>query len=1618
MNHLPLAHLTDLISFCHTVHCNNSENLPSTTDRDLCIRLCDYLSGSPENWFSSTNQHTVIHYADADRERVSSRGSPAKIQGLKKFYHKYSPRMSDTERMAYKERAANLFGCGEEEFLGGGLIEDSTEKKVLESWSGERLALNRGTIKLLPKFPLPKRSTENKRVIFGTITSDTRRISPLLDDLHSASLESHNHGFDPFIVIFVNGMNTELVEEVEIEVNKRNLQGHVFSRQSCIVDSILEQCNEVQIPFADEILPIALSRSVLQVFIYNLPHLQHADAVCIIDDDKRLIRGWTPFTENEADILIGRDLRTPPNPSVFSLRTNLIDLLYSLDLVHAEGSAKEDVKSFCLSQTYQDTLDWYYDLSSSRMDHLEMPVYSSALQVDVAGFGKQLLNDFLVGTPLCRDVIPPSKSEATLQRGGCMVIMNRNINSFEPLALQQHAPKISFSDCTTSYSRRSDSFWCKQMKDQGVTVAVDEQLYVYHDNQFDVVSSPSNIKKNIVQELMGGILCRNTKWRDQYKETRLLELKAWLFRVKGLLISLRNRPYCNDELDQEFIEPLEQILDTNAWEDEVFSIVRHTFSLLKAYKPNPTNFAMSNNFLKLDIAETKEIEKEWNSARINQAHKVLRQVTGKEGYYIGIGGEGVSFRINDSLYKVFDLNHSRLPKKVTKLLHSSYLDDCSDHQILKRHFVEGASYRGGHGLALVTMLRQWKDMNLYHKNLTPDNLVLDKNEQMLRVVDIGRDVFYQESEYLYRDHFQDMCKRAYLCFRFGGYANNPYSMVQLKQWMREDYSSVHLIGFENFMRHVYDAKADGKGKLYERLHDLEATCGHVISTVDNGKDDKEVIKQMNEAISHEVKCHRPRVAVVIEDPFHDDKIENDYADIQRRPLWFYRRHLRRFGHQLSFSIEDEQVFVIDPATFKEYVGYHIFILDFGSPSPSNKDACFLMIKSCPLEYQSIYSDVRRTIFSLESSTSFKSIVLVADISKVDGFIRQYASTVDINAYMEALDQIQDERLVDSIVKFDGKNTSEVLEVNKRWLGINVRTTHSSLGQHYTSTFVGFECISEHELYCKDDIVLQMDSDIIIHSESGKDDILECISYFQDPQLLSFAFPTLSSNPLGCGMKHLNQGGKPLRFEIRCSFVHLDRMTQMLPFQIPAEHLVSSDSTVNLKKGWWHILDYNVQSHAMKSCRGTVADGKNLWFIHPPNEFKKEEMIIELCLVSDILSSNHMTVSILEKKSAWRKQLNKVNLQSIGREWLLERHESIVVAIDISDMSYGTMVYSLDSLMRTRARLKMFQSCGVVLFDNGSISREDIIFQFFLKSRERIGITNLSTISWSKKLSTQCVQLNLRSMCINSNSLVFISKGKDCFDLHNTVCLLPYKPLKFCSDCGSYYDDTVCHCYDDVTARSEFNATSLPCSIPSVDHRKSIQLLNTKLFASESIVEGKLNIEISALVSGLDHIKDAENVCVRIHSECLSGDVFYSMKCDCGLEKLKFLHVMAEKEELNKPCVFVYIKGHEGRGAGLYNKVKAYKQVENNPDLTHIDALHEVGCESDIRQYDASVRFIKHGLKVKSICLFTNNPGKIKAARKYFGCNVSVEPMPAVPSLHNKKYLEEKSFLLGHKGLLE
>ena len=310
------------------------------------------------------------------------------------------------ERIAFKKRANDLFDCSSTEFECKAEIK---ECESLHAWSGEPLPLSEGTIKLLPTFSTsPAESKRN--ALFGIVVGDIKRILPLLDDLASACM-SPDTDFMPFVILFANS-NSNVEDILKTELAKRSIRGFVLGRSSSVVTSILKQSHDVGTTFLEDRLPIALSRTVLQVFIFSIVQcLEEINAVVILDDDKRLPFGWSPFIlpfdDSDSDsklIFIGRDLRTPPNPSIFSLRTNLIDFLYQMDLLHSP--AKGNIEKFCYSHNSHILKeDWYYDLSSARHDHLEMPVYKrrqDTTDENVLSFVEQQLNAFLRGTPLVR----------------------------------------------------------------------------------------------------------------------------------------------------------------------------------------------------------------------------------------------------------------------------------------------------------------------------------------------------------------------------------------------------------------------------------------------------------------------------------------------------------------------------------------------------------------------------------------------------------------------------------------------------------------------------------------------------------------------------------------------------------------------------------------------------------------------------------------------------------------------------------------------------------------------------------------------------------------------------------------------------------------------------------------------------------------------------------------------------------------------------------------------------------------------------------------------------------------------------------------------------------------
>ncbi|MFG3528160.1 bifunctional 3,4-dihydroxy-2-butanone-4-phosphate synthase/GTP cyclohydrolase II [Streptomyces sp. NPDC047917] len=164
------------------------------------------------------------------------------------------------------------------------------------------------------------------------------------------------------------------------------------------------------------------------------------------------------------------------------------------------------------------------------------------------------------------------------------------------------------------------------------------------------------------------------------------------------------------------------------------------------------------------------------------------------------------------------------------------------------------------------------------------------------------------------------------------------------------------------------------------------------------------------------------------------------------------------------------------------------------------------------------------------------------------------------------------------------------------------------------------------------------------------------------------------------------------------------------------------------------------------------------------------------------------------------------------------------------------------------------------------------------------------------------------------------------------------------------------------------------------------------------------VEHVALVHG--DLGDGDDVLVRVHSECLTGDIFQSQRCDCGPQ----LHASMERITEEGRGVVVYLRGHEGRGIGLLSKLRAYELQERGIDT--LDANLELGLPADARDYAAGAQILMD-LGVHSLRLMTNNPDKTAAILRHGLAVTGREPMPVQAGEHNLRYLRTKRDRMGH-----
>lgn len=160
-----------------------------------------------------------------------------------------------------------------------------------------------------------------------------------------------------------------------------------------------------------------------------------------------------------------------------------------------------------------------------------------------------------------------------------------------------------------------------------------------------------------------------------------------------------------------------------------------------------------------------------------------------------------------------------------------------------------------------------------------------------------------------------------------------------------------------------------------------------------------------------------------------------------------------------------------------------------------------------------------------------------------------------------------------------------------------------------------------------------------------------------------------------------------------------------------------------------------------------------------------------------------------------------------------------------------------------------------------------------------------------------------------------------------------------------------------------------------------------------------------VVLTMGDVGDGEPVLARVHSECLTGDALFSMRCDCGNQLQAAMKAIAEE---GRGAIF-YLR-QEGRGIGLLNKIKAYKLQDAGADT--VEANEQLGFGADMRDYSLLKPMLEH-LNIQSVRLMTNNPRKVAALEEHGVEVVERIALETGSNPHNEKYLSTKAGKLGH-----
>jgi broad specificity phosphatase PhoE/glycosyltransferase involved in cell wall biosynthesis len=811
------------------------ERLPSCTDRDLCLRLV----ALEELRFGSTDRHTVHHYADPRPDRLSTPASPAKLDGLTRFFRKHGLRFDAATRNEAQVRAAERFGW--------------TPPVPLPV--------------LVPIAP-PTEPAEALDLVVGFVTDALvpPHVRGLLDDL--MRLQAQPGIRLSKVVIVENGPlpNGERpLHELVTNYSAGGLPIELVTIERQRAD--WERGALLDVPdMTRRRLPIAATRSILNTYVAHSALAVPGAAAWILDDDKRLsirvdrgdgttIERITPdvgtllqLRQQQVDGVIGPDTDAAPLPFVATLRTQLVDLdllLGTIAQLHPESSWPDRRAEVAAER---DALrDSYYDLSKTT-EHLETPLLQHPADVrdaaSVLRWMGQKVSRLLAGESVSRPLVvhardlPIEAAIDSVQRGGSALFFNPAHLLLYPQTLAR------FGD---QFVRRSDMLVSQLMRDQaGLRLVMHPCVGVRHDRSSTrrATLASESLLQDVLgyalyraeNELMQGRTAEQRKspllaWSDselrlgvrlvrKYRDERLAALTWNAWRIFGLAGAIRsaarriaaNHPAWGCGEARAGLQAIASEMDRLRSEFRPSAVAEFA----ERVRQSTSDAAIRGTFVSMDgfIAEYRAthagvaIESPaFREAREARARQVLRGALGNSPLrLLGMGGEGVVFTDGRRVFKVLDLvkpraNHDteatlRALSGTALPLKRIYLPELVtvDGQLVVSYpFEPSEPYAGGHGPELIELLRELKALGVVCRNMHPKNLRVTSTG--LRLIDYGADIRpFTDAGY------RSMAERAWLSWRW---PHRPDLEVLMRRALQDKHLA-ELDGFERFWRALCD----------------------------------------------------------------------------------------------------------------------------------------------------------------------------------------------------------------------------------------------------------------------------------------------------------------------------------------------------------------------------------------------------------------------------------------------------------------------------------------------------------------------------------------------------------------------------------------------------------------------------------------------------------------------------------------------------------------------------------------------------------------------------------------------------------------------------------------------